>query len=82
MGIFDVLVCPISAWYLAEARCLRRDPHEMQNLAADDAYENVKRQMARRMWRFAHSESDTMVSTYCTVALAPYGPAEAFRGDD
>jgi len=60
---------------------LRRDPNEMRNLSDDDAYERVKRQMVRRMWRFAHSESDTMVSAYCTVALAPYGPAEAFRED-
>jgi len=61
---------------------LRSDPNEMHNLAGDEAYEEVKRHLVRRMWRFAHGEDDTMVSAYCTVALAPYGPGEAFRDDD
>lgn len=61
---------------------LRVDPHEMRNVAMDEAYADVKRQMVRRMWRFAHREDDSMVNDYCTVALAPYGPMEAFRDDD
>jgi arylsulfatase A-like enzyme len=58
---------------------LKNDPHEMKNVAADSAYEEVKRQMVRRMWRFACREKDTAIHPYITVALAPYGPAEAFR---
>jgi arylsulfatase A-like enzyme len=60
---------------------LRRDPHEMVNLANDPAFENVKREMCRRMWRFAYREDDSAINPYITVGLAPYGPAEAFRGE-
>ena len=58
---------------------LRNDPDEMVNLANQPAYEVVKRQMCARMWRFAHREADTAINPYITVALAPYGPAEAFK---
>ena len=58
---------------------LRADPHEMHNLAADPDYEPVKREMCARLWRFAHRQDDTAINQYITVALAPYGPAEAFR---
>jgi len=58
---------------------LRADPHEMRNVVDDPAYEAVKRDLCRRMWRFAHREDDTAINPYITVGLAPYGPAEAFR---
>jgi arylsulfatase A-like enzyme len=60
---------------------LRHDPHEMRNLASDPAYEVLKRNMCARMWRFAWREDDTAINPYITVSLAPYGPAEAFRGN-
>ena len=60
---------------------LQADPHEMKNLSDDPAYESAKRDMVRRMWRFAHRENDAAISSYITVSLAPYGPAEAFRED-
>jgi len=58
---------------------LRGDPHEMVNVAADPAREDVKREMCRRMWRFAQREQDSAINPYITVGLAPWGPAEAFR---
>lgn len=58
---------------------LRRDPDEMTNLAADPAYDEVKRDLCRRLWQFACAEDDTAINSYITVGLAPYGPAEAFR---
>jgi arylsulfatase A-like enzyme len=58
---------------------LRSDPHEMRNLSDDVRYEEVKRALCARMWHFAYDEEDTLISTYITTALAPYGPAEAFR---
>jgi arylsulfatase A-like enzyme len=61
---------------------LRADPHEMCNVADDPAYEQVKREMCRRMWRFAYRQDDSAINPYITVGLVPYGPAEAFRGDD
>ena len=57
---------------------LRNDPHEMKNLADDAAYGDIKRRMVRRMWKFARREGDSAINGYITVALAPYGPAEAF----
>jgi arylsulfatase A-like enzyme len=59
---------------------LQTDPHEMHNLADDPVYDAVKREMCGRMWRFAYQEDDTAINPYITVGLAPYGPAEAFRG--
>ena len=61
---------------------LQADPHEMHNLSADPAYALVVRDMCRRMWRFAYREDDSAINPYITVGLAPYGPAEAFRGED
>jgi len=58
---------------------LRKDPHEMVNLAARGEHEAIKRDLCRRLWRFAHKEQDTAINSYITVSLAPYGPAEAFR---
>ena len=58
---------------------LRTDPHEMRNHAADPAYGAIKREMVRRMWRFARREDDTAINSYITVSIAPYGPAEGFR---
>ena len=60
---------------------LQADPDEMVNLADDPAHEAVKRDLVRRMWRFAHREHDGAINGYITVSLAPYGPAEAFRAD-
>ena len=57
---------------------LRQDPDQMKNLADDPAFEEVKRQMCGRMWRFARDEDDSAINNYITVGLAPYGPAEAF----
>jgi hypothetical protein len=53
----------------------------MHNLTDDPLYEDVKREMCRRMWQFAYEEDDTAINPYITVSLAPYGPAEAFRGE-
>ena len=58
---------------------LHRDPHEMVNRAGDPAYAAVKRDLVRRMWRFAYQQGDALINPYITVGLAPYGPAEAFR---
>ncbi|HUU42234.1 MAG TPA: sulfatase-like hydrolase/transferase [Planctomycetota bacterium] len=64
---------------LDELYDLRRDPHEMRNLAADATFDDVKHALIRRMWRFAESQDDTAINGYITTALAPWGPAEAFR---
>lgn len=64
---------------LDELYDLQADPHEIRNLAADPAYEVIKRDLLGRLWRFAYEEGDAMINSYITVSLAPYGPAQAFR---
>ncbi len=60
---------------------LRNDPDEMVNLAADGAMAEIKRELVGRMWRFARAEGDAAINNYITVSLAPWGPAEALRGE-
>jgi arylsulfatase A-like enzyme len=56
---------------------LKNDPHEMVNLSEQTEYQEVKRDLVRRMWRFAAREEDIIFNPYGTVALAPWGPADA-----
>ncbi len=56
---------------------LRHDPHEMINLAAHPDYQEIKKDLVRRMWRFADQEQDIIFNSYATVALAPWGPGIA-----
>ena len=56
---------------------LRCDPHEMVNVVDHEGYQEDKRRLIRRMWRFAEAESDELIfDSYPAVALAPYGPAD------
>ncbi len=56
---------------------LRTDPYETVNLADRPEYEEVKRELVRRMWEFAAGEADELIfNPYPTVALAPWGPGE------
>lgn len=58
---------------------LERDPHEMTNVSERPEYQAAKRDLVRRMWRFAGREDDIIFNPYPTVALAPWGPADALR---
>ena len=58
---------------------LRRDPHEMRNLAQDPEHAKTKQELCRRMWKLARDVDDAAPSGYITVGLAPCGPAGAFR---
>jgi arylsulfatase A-like enzyme len=58
----------------------RADPHEMVNLSERPEYDDIKRGLVRKMWRFAAEQQDDLLfNGYATVALAPFGPADAFR---
>ncbi|HSU69790.1 MAG TPA: sulfatase-like hydrolase/transferase, partial [Tepidisphaeraceae bacterium] len=61
---------------------LEADPGETRNLASDPAHRDVIKQMCHRLWRFAFEHKDVAINEYILVALAPYGPAEAFRKTD
>jgi arylsulfatase A-like enzyme len=56
---------------------LRADPHETVNLAGNREYDEVKRDLVRKMWRFAGETDDHIFNPYATVAFAPWGPADA-----
>ncbi|NOZ23651.1 MAG: sulfatase-like hydrolase/transferase [Planctomycetes bacterium] len=56
---------------------LKKDPYEMKNLIDDPDYEDIKRDMCKRMWKFSCKENDIIGNPYFTVALAPYGPKVA-----
>ncbi len=58
---------------------LQNDPHEMVNLSEHPDYQEVKRDLVRRLWRFAAQEDDIIFNPYGTVAFAPWGPADALR---
>ncbi len=58
---------------------LRNDPHEMVNLADRPEYQEIQHDLVRRMWRFAAREQDMIFNPYGTVALAPWGPADALQ---
>jgi len=57
------------------------DPHETKNLAECQAYQEIKLDLVRRMWKFAAKESDYVGSPYFTCALAPWGPMVGFEDD-
>ena len=62
---------------------LRLDPLEMTNRSNDPAYTATKHDLVRRMWRFAAEQNDELImNPYYTVALAPWGPADALNGAD
>ena len=66
---------------LDELYDLKADPHERVNLAGRREYDEVKRDLVGRMWRFAARTQDHIFNPYATVALAPWGPADAFRDE-
>lgn len=58
---------------------LRSDPHELINVADQPEYQEIKHELVRRMWRHAAHEQDMIFNPYGTVALAPWGPADALH---
>jgi arylsulfatase A-like enzyme len=56
---------------------LQNDPHELVNRSDDPAYGSIKQELMRKLWRFAAREADMIFNPYGTVALAPWGPADA-----
>lgn len=60
---------------------LENDPHEIVNRVNDPTLTDVKRELVRKMWRFAYQEQDERIfNGYGTVALAPWGPGDALEG--
>jgi hypothetical protein len=57
---------------------LGKDPEELVNLTDDPDFSDIKRELVRKMWRFAAQEQDERIfNGYGTVAMAPWGPGDA-----
>lgn len=56
---------------------LEVDPQQITNLATDEKYESVMRDMYEKLWQFAYEQQDTCVNPYIMVGLAKYGPGVA-----
>ncbi|MBT5872094.1 MAG: hypothetical protein HOH43_01645 [Candidatus Latescibacteria bacterium] len=51
----------------------------MRNIADNDDYDDVKRDLVKRMWQTALDQNDIISNPYATVAMAPWGPGIAFE---
>ncbi len=60
---------------------LKKDPHEMNNIASSNEFRNVIRSMSQKIWRFAHEQRDVSINWYILAGLASFGPSYAFRED-
>ena len=58
---------------------LENDPHQMKNLATDPAYEEVKKEMYTRIWKFGFDHGEHLVNDYIMTALADYGQGLAIE---
>jgi len=58
---------------------LTKDPYEITNLSDEPAYQDIKLDMVKRMWRFACKEDDYVGTQYFTCAIAPWGPMVGFE---
>lgn len=58
---------------------LQADPNEMNNLYGKPEYDQIVKELSKRIWSFAHSVGDVCINPYIMVGLAPYGPGVAFE---
>ena len=58
---------------------LNADPQEVRNEIDNPAHADRVRALYRLLWQFAAEHGDTCINPYIMVALARFGPAEAFR---
>lgn len=59
---------------------LETDPCETTNLQADPTYQDVKRDLIARLWRWALNTGDVINNAYPLNAIIPYGPGIAGDG--
>lgn len=58
---------------------LFQDPKECRNLFGDPAYDQVVKDLSKRIWTFSRSVDDVCINPYIMVGLAPYGPGIAYE---
>ena len=56
---------------------MQNDPQQITNLAADEKYEPIKRELYERLWQFVYEQQDVCINPYIMVGLAAYGPGVA-----
>lgn len=61
---------------------LRTDPGETTNLYGKQEYDQIVKELSKRIWSFAHAVDDVCINPYIMVGLAPYGPGVAFENND
>lgn len=58
---------------------LTNDPNETRNLIEKSRYEDTKKELMKKIWRFAHKNDDVCINPYIMVGLATYGPGIIFE---
>lgn len=54
---------------------LKNDPYEMNNVASNEKYKDVLREMYKKMWSLAYEAEDSYLTcSYPTASTATYGP--------
>jgi len=48
-------------------------------VADQPEYQDIKKDLVRRMWQTALAEQDIITNPYATVAMAPWGPGIALE---
>ncbi|WP_413111193.1 sulfatase-like hydrolase/transferase [Thaumasiovibrio sp. DFM-14] len=61
---------------------LKRDPHELMNLADCEEYKEVKKELFKQIWSFAAKTEDQSLNPYIMVGLAEFGPAYAYASHE
>lgn len=57
---------------------MENDPEQITNLINNPDYDNVLKEMAKKLWKFAYEHNDVFVNKYIMVAHAKYGPGIIF----
>lgn len=53
---------------------LELDPGETKNLASDPQFDEIKKELYQKIWRFARKTDDVCVHPYIFCSIADYGP--------
>lgn len=61
---------------------LKNDPLEMHNLINEERYQEIVKELCKKMWKFAQKTKDNCTCPYIMVSLAPYGPGIVWEKED
>ena len=58
---------------------LENDPNQMKNLASNEKYAPVIRELYKKIWKFGFEHDEHIINDYIMTALADYGQGLAFE---